>query len=147
MAEHVLRIGSTVNSQRTGPEPAPLPSNSMSETRRVPRPAEDKPLSPLGERLKKAWEHADMTQSTLERRLVERGLLSRGDLSKIKYGDRARHSIDPMIVLAIAHVCGVDFTWLLTAHGAMLPPRSPPLPPLAAEAMTPHPPSSVKKKP
>lgn len=112
-----------------------------SNHRKVPRPATDKTISVLGERLKRAWEHAGLTQSSLETRLVERGVMRRGYMSRLKYGERENTSVK--ILDAAAEICGVDFEWLATGRGSMLPRRQPK--PVMLDR-TPSPPSAVRPK-
>jgi hypothetical protein len=152
MAPEILTIGSAVNGQGTDGYKPPLPLVSMSDRdppgtpRRVPRPSTDKTPSPLGIRIEAAWLHAHMTQSALEARLVKAGLCSKGYLSKLRYGERGKSSVNADLVKGIAHATGVDFTWLYTGDGSMLPPRTPPLPTLTL-VRTPAPSSAYRRKP
>jgi transcriptional regulator with XRE-family HTH domain len=107
--------------------------------RRLPRPATDKKLTPLGERLEAAWTHARTSQNSIESRLGIRGYLSR-----VKYGERGGTSISPDLLEAIADICGVDYHWLATGRGSMLPPRTPYV--HGPEPKTPAPPSATRNK-
>lgn len=101
--------------------------------------------SEFGIRLLEALKHAQMTQSSLEAKLVKAGLCSRGYLSRLIYGDRGSSSINRELVTGLAHATGVDFTWLYTGNGDMLPPRTPPLPKPPSDG-TPAPPSAARRK-
>jgi hypothetical protein len=120
-----------------------MQSKPPNSPRRVPRPAHDKTATPLGERLDKAYKHARTTQTSVETKLVRAGLTSQGYLSRVRYGEGEDPSI--RLIRAIASICGVDFTWLATGEGAMLPARTPPVP--EPDPKTPSPPSAVRRAP
>jgi transcriptional regulator with XRE-family HTH domain len=72
----------------------------------------------LAERLRTALKHAGLNQKQLE----ESAGLSLGYMSRVLRGQRER--IDAARIDKIARVCGVDFEWLSTAKGAMVPRRA-----------------------
>lgn len=127
MRSLILTIGSAVNVQPARPLTAPLPFDSMT-ARSAQRPAVDKPESELWGRLKQALEHARITQTQLETRLVAAGITSKGYLSRMRYGERgSKKGPAPELIEGIADICGVDFHWLFTGRGDMLPARTPPI--------------------
>lgn len=102
----------------------------------------DRSPTDFGQRLLDAAGHAGMTQTSLERRLVEAGLLSQGYVSRLVYGERGATSISIPLVEYIADLCGVDFHWLATGRGKMLPARTPPEP--TRKRSDPPPPSDAR---
>lgn len=67
-----------------------------------------------------------MTQNQLENRLLAGGVVAaRGYLSRLRYGERGAKSLSAKTLEAIADICGVDFHWLSTGRGQMLPPMTP----------------------
>lgn len=69
----------------------------------------------LDDRLRRALNHAGLNQKQLE----DRAGLTRGYLSRVVNGERSR--VEAGKLSRIAHACGVDFAWLSTGEGAMLP--------------------------
>lgn len=139
MRSLILSIGSAVNVQSARGTGRTLPFGSMA-TRSSPRPSVDKAESELWGRIREAFLHAKITQSQLEARLIAAGIASKGYLSRMRYGERgAKKGPAPEIIEGIADTCGVDFHWLFTGRGEMLPARTPP----TLKKHTAHPPSRV----
>lgn len=88
----------------------------------------------LDERLRRALHHAGLNQKQLE----DRAGLTRGYLSRVVNGERSR--VEAGKLSRIAHACGVDFAWLSTGDGAMLPAS-------VTTTATPPPPSATRDEP
>lgn len=71
----------------------------------------------LAERVRAALEHAGLRQTQVE----ERAKLSAGYMSRVLHGQRVH--VDAVRMERVAAACGVDFEWLSTGRGTMLPRR------------------------
>lgn len=76
-------------------------------------------VSPLGERIRLALDAAARTQNSTEVALVEKGVLSKGQLSSLISGRRGTKSINVDVLGGIADYLGVEFDWLARGHGPM----------------------------
>jgi len=119
----LLPLGRPVNRQdvQDGGHVLPFVSEAMANPARkaAPQPVAPAPTD-FASRFRIACEHAGTTATAIERRLN----LNRGDGSKIARGLRKQPGAP--IVEAMADALGVDFHWLSTGRGTMLPPRTPP---------------------
>lgn len=82
--------------------------------------------TPLGDRLLAAMHYAGgLSQAELQRVLwSDDPHQGRGRLSRYISGQRGQHTIDPLLFQRMADVLGVDYTWLTTGRGEMVPPGS-----------------------
>lgn len=93
------------------------------QQRRRPTAPEERPVTQLWIRIEAALRHAQQSPTSVESRLVEAGVMTRGGMSKYKFIER--ENPDARAIEGIADVCGVDFHWLLLGRGTMLPARTP----------------------
>lgn len=79
----------------------------------------DRKVSPLGERVLKALDEEGRSQTAAEAAMVDRGILSKGQLSSLISGRRGTKSINVEMLGAIADFLHVEFDWLARDKGPM----------------------------
>lgn len=122
-------MGTVLPFDRMSPSAPKRSQPKVPPRRRGPRPAEDKVVSELGDRILQAVANVGSTQTAIERALVEEGLTSKGYLSKIIYGERGNRSISLALISKMARLCEVEFAWLATGEGPMTKLHPTPTPP------------------